>query len=233
MPLSRTQTNMCQMPYSLLQTGNERKGSGRNEVFRPSYDLQASCSGNQTFSRWEKERARKIKDRWLKMNDIKTALIKAMESYFNGDIKRINHAHKVTEYAEKLLEPEGGDYSIVIGAAVLHDIGIHEAERKHGSNSGKYQEIEGPPIARRILGELEYVHEQIDEICDIIAHHHSIGPMRHNGNFQILYDADWLVNLGDEYDIRDQAKLSGIIEKVFLTRSGKALASKIYLVGSD
>jgi len=163
------------------------------------------------------------------MDDIKVALIKAMESYFDGDTKRIDHARKVTEYAEKLLEGEGGDYFIVIGAAVLHDIGIHEAERKHGSASGKYQEIEGPPIAREILTELGFVYEQIEEICDIIAYHHSIGPMRSNGNFRILYDADWLVNLGDEYNIQDTEKLNTIIEKVFLTKSGKSLAKKVYL----
>ena len=161
----------------------------------------------------------------------KSALIAAMEAYFAGDAKRINHAHRVTEYARELLALEGGDQSVVIGAAVLHDIGIHEAERKYGSTIGKYQEIEGPPIARGILAELGFERDQISEICDIIAHHHSIGPMRQNRNFQILYDADWLVNLRDEYDMRDLAKLSNIIEKVFLTQHGKALARRIYLPG--
>ena len=163
------------------------------------------------------------------MDDIKVALVKAMESYFDGDTKRIDHAHKVTEYAEKLLEHEDGDYSIVIGAAVLHDIGMHESQRKHGSTIGKYQEIEGPPIAREILKKLGFVYEQIEEICDIIAYHHSIGPMRNNHNFQILYDADWLVNLGDEYNVQDTEKLNTVIEKVFLTKSGKSLARKVYL----
>jgi hypothetical protein len=37
------------------------------------------------------------------------------------------------------------------------------------------------------------------------------------------------VNLRDEYDIRDRNKLAGIIEKVFLTQSGQALAREIYL----
>ncbi len=163
------------------------------------------------------------------MDNTKEVLTQSMESYFDGDTKRIDHARKVTEYAEKLLEGEGGDYSIVIGASVLHDIGIHEAQRKHGSTSGKYQEIEGPPIARLILVELGFVYEQIEEICDIIAYHHSIGPMRSNGNFKILYDADWIVNLQDEYNIRDTEKLSNIIENVFLTETGKALAREIYL----
>jgi hypothetical protein len=44
-----------------------------------------------------------------------------------------------------------------------------------------------------------------------------------------LYDADWLVNLGDEYDIKDNNKLKTIIGKVFLTSSGQSLARKIYL----
>jgi len=163
------------------------------------------------------------------MSDIKAALVREMESYFGKDTKRINHARKVTDYAEELLKREAGDYSIVIGAAVLHDIGILQAEKKYGSTIGKYQEIEGPPIAREILGRLGFEQDQIHEICEIIANHHSPGKIT-TGNFGIVCDADWIVNLKDEYDIRDRGKLSNIIEKVFFTRSGKAMAREIYLV---
>ncbi len=162
------------------------------------------------------------------MNAAKETLMRAMKAHFKKDARRINHARKVTEYAEELLKREGGDYSIVIGAAVLHDIGIHQAQKKYGSTAGKYQEKEGPPIARRILAELGLEQNQINEICDIIAHHHSPGKIT-SRNFAILYDADWLVNLRDEYDIQDRNKLSHIIEKVFLTKSGQTLAREIYL----
>ena len=164
------------------------------------------------------------------MNTTKAALIKAMEAYFNGDARRINHAIRVTEYAEELLKTEGGDYPVVIGASVLHDIGIHQAQKKYGSTAGKYQEKEGPPIARRILTGLGFEQNQIEEICEIIAHHHSPGKVN-SKNFAIVYDADWLVNLKDEYDIRDRSKLSRIIEKVFLTPGGKAMAREVYLQG--
>ena len=117
---------------------------------------------------------------------------------------------------------------VVIGAAVLHDIGIHEAERKYGRTSGKYQEIEGPPIARKILTKLPFDANQIEEICEIVAHHHSPGKIT-TINFKILNDADWLVNLGDEFDIQDSRRLSRIIEKVLLTQSGKVMARRIYL----
>ncbi len=155
-----------------------------------------------------------------------------MEAYFNGDARRIHHAYRVTEYAEELLQRERGDYIIVIGAAILHDIGIHQAQKKYGSTSGKYQEKEGPPIARQILSGLGFERNQIKEICDIIAHHHSPGRIN-TRNFKILYDADWLVNLRDEYDIQDRKKLANIIDRVFLTESGKVMASNIYLGNRD
>ena len=162
------------------------------------------------------------------MNATKEPLVRAMKAYFNGDTKRINHAHRVTEYAEELLKRKGGDYRIVIGASLLHDIGIHQAERKYGTTIGKYQEKEGPPIARRILTSLDFEPSQIEEICQIIAHHHSPGKIN-TQNFKILYDADWLVNLRDEYAIQDRNKLANIIDRVFLTENGKALAREVYL----
>jgi len=162
------------------------------------------------------------------MDETKMALIGAMEAYFGTDIRRIEHAHKVTGYVERLLGPEKGDAVIVIGAAVLHDIGIPMAEKKYGSALGKYQEIEGPPIAKKILTRLGFATDQTEEICQIIAHHHSPGKIA-TRNFKILYDADWLVNLRDEYDIRDKNKLATIIDRVFLTASGKTLAREVYL----
>lgn len=159
---------------------------------------------------------------------VKAALLREMEAYFGDDARRIGHAHRVTGYAEELLKTEPADRDIVIGAAVLHDIGIHEAERKHGSSAGKFQETEGPPIARRILTALGFGQEQVEEVCDIIAHHHSPGKIN-TSNFMVLYDADWLVNLGDEYDVRDRRKLARVIDRLFLTASGRALARRLYL----
>jgi HD superfamily phosphodiesterase len=162
------------------------------------------------------------------MENLRDALVAAMRAYFGDDARRIQHALAVTAFAERIMAQEGGDYPVVIGAGVLHDIGIHEAERKHGSTAGKFQEIEGPPIARGILTGLGFEKGQIEEICEIIAHHHSPGKIE-TVNFKVLYDADWLVNLRDEYDIRDRQKLAAIIDTVFLTETGRALAREIYL----
>ena len=56
---------------------------------------------------------------------------------------------RLQRHPKRVVFPEGGDPRIVVAAAVLHDIGIQEAERKHGSSGPQGQELEGPPIARR------------------------------------------------------------------------------------
>lgn len=158
----------------------------------------------------------------------KDLLIFEMERYFGKDTRRINHAKKVLGYAEQLLEKEKADPLVVIASALLHDIGILKAEEKYKSSAGNYQEVEGPPIARAIMEKLQFKKEAVEEVCGIIAHHHSPGELD-TVNFKVLYDADWLVNLKDEADLSDKERLSQTIDRVFLTKSGKELARKNYL----
>lgn len=160
------------------------------------------------------------------MNNLKDRLIDEVKDYFGKDEGRISHALKVTEFAEMILKDEQGDRDVVIGAAILHDIGIPESERKYGSNAGHYQEIEGPPIAREILKRQGLDESFIEEVCEIIAHHHSPGKVNTN-NFKILYDADCLVNLGDELKRKLKEERINRVEKVFLTTTGKKIALEL------
>jgi len=112
---------------------------------------------------------------------------------------------------------------VIFGAAILHDIGIKEAERKYHSSAARYQELLGPGIARRILEEIGLAEEIIDHICLIIANHHS-GKEIDTLEFRIVWDADWLVNLPEQYPNLNQEKLKALIDKVFRTRTGKELA---------
>ncbi len=100
-----------------------------------------------------------------------------MKAYFQKDFKRIGHATKVARYAEKMVKEEKGDPAVVLSAAYLHDIGIKEAERNTKAVP-PYQEQEGPAIARTILTNLGADAELIDEVCDIIGHHHHPGTRK-------------------------------------------------------
>lgn len=159
---------------------------------------------------------------------LKKELVKRLEEWFGTDQRRIDHAKEVLKYAELILKGEQADPYVVFPAAVLHDVGIKVAEQKYHSSAAKYQEQEGPAIAGRILVEMDYEQENVYEVCAIIAHHHSPGPME-SENFRVVYDADWLVNLRDELDVKDKDKLRKQIPKIFLTVTGRGLAEKMYL----
>lgn len=152
----------------------------------------------------------------------------AMKRYFGRDFRRIGHAGKVARYAEQIAREEKGDMVVVLCAAYLHDIGIHEAERKHGSTEAMYQEEEGPPIAREILDTLSAPREIIEEVSDIVGHHHH-PRAEETANFKIVYDADMIVNLEEnqtEHPLAEE-KLAVVLQKAFLTTSGRALAARV------
>jgi hypothetical protein len=159
---------------------------------------------------------------------LKERIALEMKKYFGTDFKRVHHAIKVARFAEQILKMEGGNPLVVMGAAYLHDIGVHEADRKHGSHSGHYQEMEGPAIAREILERLNVPKQMIDEICDIIGHHHSPRE-EETQNFQIVYEADWLVNFEEEGFSKDRKKVEELVAKVFKTVTGRQLAENQYV----
>jgi HD superfamily phosphodiesterase len=156
-----------------------------------------------------------------------------MKLYFGQDFKRIGHAANVARYAEQIVKEEQGNPAVVLCAAYLHDIGIHEGERKHNSAAAQHHEEEGPHIAREILNKLGANSEITDEVCDIVGHHHH--PKNDETlNFKIVFDADLVVNLEEQNKERklQRDKLSAMIEKKFLTDAGKRLARETLLTAS-
>jgi len=153
-----------------------------------------------------------------------------MKRYFKTDFKRIGHATRVARYAEQIGKSERGNLAVILVSAYLHDIGIHEAEKKHGSTAAKYQEEEGPGIARSILIQLGAKEELMDEVCDIIGHHHHPRP-EETLNFKVLYDSDLIANLEEKHkdDPMDADRLNRIIDKSFLTESGRKTARGVLL----
>jgi len=153
-----------------------------------------------------------------------------MKRYFKSDFRRIGHATRVARYAERIGKSEGGNLAVILCAAYLHDIGIHEAERKHGSPAARYQEAEGPPIAKAILAKIGARDALVEEVCDIIGHHHH--PRGDDSqNFKVVYDADRIANLEENHKQKalEPARLNKLIETGFLTESGRQQAKEVLL----
>ncbi len=163
------------------------------------------------------------------MPDITVAkVMQKMVEYFRGDSKRIQHAIKVHSLVRNiaLLSYLKGDKLIVLEiTALLHDIGILESERKYHSTAGHYQEMEGPPIARKLLQGISLEQDDLDRISFLIGHHHSY-HMNDGIDFQILIEADFLVNMYE--DNIDNEGIIKIREKYFRTPMGIKILNAMY-----
>lgn len=157
-------------------------------------------------------------------------LMAAMTAYDAGDPRRIQHFIKVHDLAATIGVLEGLDAEtlfILETAAIVHDIGIHVSERKYGSCNGKLQEQEGPAEARRLLKEVgEYTPEQVERVCWLVAHHHTYNAIE-GMDYQILVEADFLVNLYEDGLTPDAAQK--VKEHIFRTASGKQLLEDMFL----
>jgi len=155
--------------------------------------------------------------------------LQSMVRYFGNDVKRINHAVKVLGFAQMLSRsenlPDDKNYIVEL-AAIFHDIGIHEAEKKYNSTAGKYQEIEGPVIAKKLLKELAVEPEVIERVCFIIGHHHTYN-MIDDLDFQVLVEADFIVNIFE--DELPENSIISILEKYIKTSSGQEMIRSMYL----
>jgi predicted RNA-binding Zn-ribbon protein involved in translation (DUF1610 family) len=175
------------------------------------------CVGPDRYDRMIRGRKRKERE------ELKEKLIGAMQDYFGDDGERIRHAQSVLIYAEEILKIEPGDRRVVVSAAVLHDIGIPNAIRGHGSSGHRFQEKEGPPVAKKIMEELGIDGVIIDKVSDIIGHHHSPG-IGEGDDFKIIYDADQLVNLAE----RDGKGAEKLYESL-LTGGGRSIINRLFL----
>lgn len=156
----------------------------------------------------------------------------AMERYFGADQRRIEHALQVSLYARELLAYIEADPVLTLMAAYLHDIGIHEAERKHGSNAGNLQEIEGPPIASAILEELGVEPCLLEQVVAIVGHHHTRAAID-SSEFRIIWDADALVNFAEVLPGKTEEHIARVLQRHMVTEAGYRLASQIFLQDTE
>jgi HD superfamily phosphodiesterase len=155
-------------------------------------------------------------------------VIEKMALYFGGDVRRINHALKVYGFAKTIAGQEtmtAEERLVTELAAVLHDIGIREAERKYQSCAAKYQELEGPPVVLEILEASGFDAKVVQRVCYLVGHHHTYSKID-GVDFQTLVEADFLVNIFE--DAIEMDSVSAIREKYFKTAAGTRLLDSMY-----
>lgn len=156
-------------------------------------------------------------------------LILKMCAYEEGNVKRVNHFLKVYGFAKTIGEGESlpaDQLDILEIAAIVHDIGIKVSLEKYGSSAGPHQEMEGPAIAREMLGGLGFTPALIDRVCYLIGHHHTYdnidGP-----DYQALVEADFLVNIFEGG--MERPAIEEVRKNIFKTKTGLEMLDGLFL----
>jgi hypothetical protein len=152
----------------------------------------------------------------------------AMMDVNMGDVQRIDHSLKVYAHAKNIGTLEGLDEQkqfVLELSALLHDIGIQKSLIEHGSSDGKYQEIEGPAIAKEILGNFTIKDVVVERVCFLVGNHHTYSAID-DDDFQILVESDFLVNAVEEF--YSDAMVSSIKTKIFKTKTGTDFLMKMF-----
>lgn len=152
-----------------------------------------------------------------------------MWKWDEGDAQLIQHFAKVHSFARLIGTCEGLDADtlyLLETEALLHDIGIIPARKEFGKGSGKFQEKVSDPLVREMLGKLGFDPAIIDRAAYVVSHHHTYdridGP-----DYQILVEADFLVNLFEEDEPREAVEAA--CRNIFKTETGKKLLEEMFL----
>lgn len=158
-----------------------------------------------------------------------TARLLAAMAEYDQDPALIHHFVKVHGFAAAIGIMEGLDEQtqlILETAALVHDIGIRNCMRQYGRSDGKLQEQVGPDEAEKLLRTLgDYTEAQISRVKYLVGHHHTYTHVE-GMDYQILIEADFLVNLYEFAD-RYQAILKAE-DRIFRTKSGKQLLQSLF-----
>jgi len=218
----------CGHPMEFFKDDATRRcGNCKKKIVNPKMDF-----GCASYCKFAEQCLGTLPEEFVAQREdlLKDRVAVAMKRYFGRDFKRIGHAGKVARYVEQIGKREKANLAVVLCAAYLHDIGIKNAEEKYNSSAAKYQEQEGPPVARELMEALSAKKELVDEVCDIIGHHHHPGEDE-SLNFKVLYDADMLTNMVECKDRKgiDEAQFLAKLDRLFLTESGNDLAKEVLI----
>lgn len=148
---------------------------------------------------------------------------------------RDNEIHTIVAvtFANKLLQVEEGDASVVIPAIMLHDVGWKSVPEdlqlrafgpgENDESIKRIHEVEGARIARGILDRVGYPPALVDEICRIIEAHDTRQEAL-SLNDAIVKDSDKLWRLSKEALMVDPPRFK-IDRLVHLKWLGRQIAS--------
>jgi len=144
-------------------------------------------------------------------------IVEILKTEYGEGSDTVSHAVRAQEYAKEIMRTEEGDPVVVLLAALLHDVGVREAQTGKGR--------EGPPEARRILEEAGVHFTVVEDVCKSVGCEHG-ADAPDTPEARIAGDADRLAQLRQTAIALEPGLEDAWVEKRFHTEGGKNLARR-------
>ena len=157
-----------------------------------------------------------------------TIAIEKMIDFSEGNIHDIDHFLKVWALAKTIGEAEGLEsetQEILELAAVVHDIACPLCRVKYGNTNGKHQEEESAPLVEEFFSKLSVGTLNVERIKWLVEHHHTYTNVD-GMDYQILLEADFLVNAGESGYSKEAIENACV--NIFRTATGIRLLKSMY-----
>ncbi len=223
-----TECPECGHPMEFFKDDATRRCGGcKKKIVNPKMDF-----GCASYCKFAEQCLGTLPEEFVAQRDdlFKDRVAVEMKKYLGTDFKRIGHAAKVANYAEKIGKKEKGNLPVILCAAYLYDIGVKNALEKYDSTESEYLDKESPAVARELMIKLGAKEELINEVVEIVGHHNR--PKKDDDISQkILHDANMLSYMAvckDKNSVDDE-EFKQKLDKLFLTTAGNELAKQVLI----
>lgn len=155
-------------------------------------------------------------------------LVLAIEGLAGASQERIDHVCAVLSSAEAILERDREAAPLIVkAAAILHEMDERADDQGVGRKPDEGRHRESSTKARTMLERLGVDRPTVDEVCRILRAWNN--EEIDSREIRILRDAHWLATLPDTSLRMNYGELTGLIQRVFRTDAGRALARERFL----
>ena len=155
-------------------------------------------------------------------------ILRKMIAFSDGNLHDIDHLVRVWTYARTIGELEGLDartQRTLEIAAIVHDIACPLCREKYGNTNGRYQELEGAPMAREFLADAGLEPEEADRVAYLVGHHHTLRDID-GADYQILIEADYIANAAENG--WSAGNIANFAENMCKTAAGRSLIKAVF-----
>ena len=155
-------------------------------------------------------------------------ILRKMIAFSDGNLHDIDHLVRVWTYARTIGELEGLDartQRTLEIAAIVHDIACPLCREKYGNTNGRYQELEGAPMAREFLADAGLEPEEADRVAYLVGHHHTLRDID-GADYQILIEADYIANAAENG--WSAGNIANFADNMCKTAAGRSLIKAVF-----